>query len=127
MKMSPMTNPAFAAYSKLTVRAHFMNELKGIHQPDHKEMSFREFFEAIQKNDPVSKDLSRDLPESQIHDSEVSARYKGDYAFEAQKLSYIKKAYELGIVDRNDSLIDLKKAYNLGITDKNDSLVDLQA
>lgn len=97
--------PAFMAYSKLTLVDRSSNTQKGI--PSHSEMSFPDFLKTLHNDEVVNKDYARDLPDSEVQNSQVDARIKGDYRFEADKLSFIEKAYKLGIVDNNGSLVDL--------------------
>ncbi|MCR6109432.1 hypothetical protein HXA35_03635 [Bacillus sp. A301a_S52] len=99
-------NPAFSAYSRLTVVNNFLARKEG-REPDGINMSFKEFTETLEKNEVVKKENVRPTNELQRHHSRTNAAFNGVH-WEQSTLSYIDKAFELGLVNSSGTLINLK-------------------
>lgn len=100
-------NPAFAAYSRLTVVSHFVARREG-KETDGTNMSFKDFVNAIEKDQVVDEMNVRSTSDFQLNHSRVNAAFNGGLR-EQKTLSYINKAYELGMVDLNGTLISHKR------------------
>ncbi|AMA71999.1 MULTISPECIES: hypothetical protein [Aneurinibacillus] len=101
---------AFAAYTKLTLVSRFQNQINGI-QPNTQSktsMGFPEFMERLRKNEVVNEKYARTILNKQREDSLINSRYNGNPQFESEKLSFIEKAYNLGIVDEYGTLINTR-------------------
>lgn len=96
--------PAYAAYTKLTVANHLKLQLGGQKLPSAKPMSFEDFMTALKENKVVNKAYARAIPSFEKKESQINASHNGNALFEREKLSWIERAYQLGLVDQNGIL-----------------------
>ncbi len=71
-------------------------------------MNFSDFLDVLKSNEVVNKSCARNVPIKQREDSLINSLYNGNMQFENEKLSFIEKAYNLGMVDGCNILINRK-------------------
>ncbi|MDA3129377.1 hypothetical protein ACFPTR_08390 [Aliibacillus thermotolerans] len=112
MKMQDFSSKelaAFQAYTRLTVVAHAKAKHEGMNvSRTHAGMSFKDFFEIIEKDEVVNPYLSREIDLWQQQHSELQRKMTGNHKMEGATMNYIEKAYELGLVDPSGHLYQAK-------------------
>ncbi|MDT3425396.1 hypothetical protein J2Z22_000912 [Paenibacillus forsythiae] len=105
-KVNGQFTPEFAAYTHLALANRIQNQVRGISSGTKtNSMNFKQFMEAIQKDQEVNHSYVRHVSADEEANNRVYGRNNGVNEFANQRFATIEKAYELGLVDRSGILM----------------------
>ena len=105
---SPDQLSAFQAYTRLTVVAHVKGQREHNMPYKNNEVSFTDFQKTLEQEVIVNRSLSREVDEWVKNHSKAQIKAHNNHAMESKTMSYVEKAYRLGLVDGNGHLYQAK-------------------
>ncbi|GGE40933.1 hypothetical protein GCM10011391_19600 [Pullulanibacillus camelliae] len=102
-------DPAFAAYTRLTLFANFQKNMKGgthFQNEKEKDISFKQFKQLLDDNKVVDKDNPKQMSSFHRQALQTQLQYGKDRQFTTEVTDIMNKAFQLGLVDDDQTLIN---------------------
>ena len=108
MQIKP-NDPNFAAYTRLTLFAEFQKSIKDgaeVVGGKSKDISFEQFNELLNENKVVNKENAGEMSKFHKDALQIQMNYSKDPEFTLKVKDIISKAFQLGLVDKDETLIN---------------------
>jgi hypothetical protein len=108
MKIKP-NDPYFAAYTQLTLFANYQRSIKDGTKfvgGKSKDFSFKQFNELLKENKVVNKENAGEMSKFHKDALQIQMNYSKDLEFTLKVKDIISKAFQLGLVDKDQTLIN---------------------